>query len=153
TPAALPRGAAIVVPAGAGKVSGRVVRARFLGGAEPTLDEAGPFRPRFAAWATSVDNPYFANAAANRMWAHFFGRGLVHPVDGFDPDNPPSHPDLLKRLAAEFVASGFDLKHLARAICNSKAYQRSSRPLPGNAADTTLFSRMALKVLTPEMLY
>src|SRR5262249_11038651 len=65
--AAVLRGAAIVIPAGSGKAAGQLVKARFLGGEEPALDEAEPFRPRFAAWATAADNPYFAKAAVNRL--------------------------------------------------------------------------------------
>jgi hypothetical protein len=146
------RGAAIVIPPGSGKAAGQVVKARFLGGDEPTLEENEPFRPRFAAWATSADNPYFARAAVNRQWAHFYGRGFVNPMDSFDI-NDPAHPELLNRLAKEFTDSGFDLKHLARCICNSKAYQRSSRPLPGNEGDASAFSHMAVKVLTPEAFF
>jgi Protein of unknown function (DUF1553) len=56
-------------------------------------------------------------------------------------------------LAKEFAASGFDLKHLARCITTSKAYQRSHLTEPGNEADVTAFSHMAVKVLTPEVLY
>ena len=146
------RGTAIVIPASSGKAAGQAVKARFLGGAEPTLDEKEPFRPIFAKWATSADNPYFAKAAVNRMWAHFFGRGFVNPLDSFDT-NSPSHPELLDRLAKEFAASGFDLKHLARCITTSKAYQRSSRRAEGDKADPAAFSHMAVKVLTPEALF
>ncbi|HJZ91423.1 MAG TPA: DUF1549 domain-containing protein [Gemmataceae bacterium] len=146
------RGAAIVIPAASGKSAGQVVKARFLGAAEAVLDEKEPFRPRFAAWATAADNPYFARAAVNRMWAHFFGRGFVNPLDSLDT-NAPSHPELLDRLTKEFAASGFDLKHLARCITTSKAYQRSHLTEPGNETDVTAFSHMAVKVLTPEVLY
>jgi hypothetical protein len=146
------RGSAIQIPAEAGRAAGRLVRARFLHGEEPALDENEPFRPRFAAWATAADNPWFARAAVNRMWAHFFGRGLIHPLDALDTGTP-SHPELLRRLSAEFVASEFDLKHLARCIVSSNAYQRSSEPAPGNEADTSAFSHMAVKVLSPEVVF
>ena len=119
----------------------------------PALDDKEPFRPTFAAWATAADNPYFARAAVNRLWAHFFGRGFVNPLDGFNETNPASHPELLQRLAREFASSGFDLKHLARCITTSKAYQRTSRPLPGNESDVKAFSHMTVKVLTPEVVY
>jgi hypothetical protein len=145
------RGAAIVIPSTSGKGAGQVVKARFLGGDEPALEEAEPFRPRFAAWATAADNPYFAQAAVNRTWAHFFGRGFVNPLDAFDTAEP-SHPELLDLLSKEFVASGYDLKHLARCITLSKAYQRTSRPVPGNENDAS-FSHMSVKALTPEVLY
>lgn len=142
-----------MIPNGSGKAAGQAVKARFLGGDEATLDENAPFRPRFAEWATASENPYFARAAVNRLWAHFFGRGFVNPLDNFDESNPPSHPELLDRLAKEFTSSGFDLKHLARCIANSKTYQRTHLPTPGNEADTVAFSHMAVKVLTPEALF
>src|SRR5207248_1447109 len=82
----------------------------------------------------------------NRAWAQLFGRGVVNPVDNLHADNPASHPALLDLLAREFADSGFDAKHVFRCVCNSRAYQRSSRPVPGNAAAApTLFARMAVK--------
>jgi hypothetical protein len=152
-PALALRGTALVIPAGAGKRAGAVVKARFLGGAEPALDESKPLRPAFAAWATNGTNPYFARSAVNRLWAHLFGRGIVHPVDGFDDTNPPTHPELLRRLTQELVASDFDLKHLIRCITRSRAYGRTSRPVAGNERDTTHFSHVAVKVLTPEVFF
>src|SRR5207249_7482346 len=107
----------------------------------------------FVDWLMRKDNPYFARAYVNRTWAQFFGRGLVNPVDNMHDGNPPSHPALLDSLAAEFAASGFDTKHLVRSICNSQAYQRTSRPASGNEKDTELFSHMAVKPVAPEALY
>jgi hypothetical protein len=145
-----PDGAAIVIPGSAGKAAGEVVRARYLGGGEADLPGDGPLRPAFAAWVTSPKNPYFARALVNRIWAQFFGRGLVNPVDDLRDDNPPSHPALLNLLADEFRASGYDPKHLIRCVCNSKAYQRSSRALPGNDKDRELFSHVAVKPMSAE---
>jgi hypothetical protein len=145
--------AAIVIPLTAGKAAGQVVRARYLGGTEPGLPAEGALRPAFADWVTSPENPYFARAAVNRMWAHFFGRGLVNPVDDLRDDNPPSHPALLDLLADEFRASGHDLKHLVRCLCNSRAYQRGSGALPANEKERELFSRMAVKPLSAEAFY
>jgi hypothetical protein len=132
---------------------GTIVKARFLEGDEPELDPAKPFRPAFVKWLTAKENERFAQAAANRLWAHFLGRGLVNPVDDIHPDNPPSHPELFKLLAGEFADSGHDCKHLIRCICNSKAYQRTSRPLPENKQDITLYSHAPLKQLSPEAIY
>jgi hypothetical protein len=151
--AAAPPAPAITLPTGAGKAAGQVVRARFLGGDEPSLRDGVPLRPAFVAWLTAPENPYFAPALVNRMWAHFFGRGFVNPVDDFRDDNPPSHPELLRLLADEFRRSSFDLKHLARCICNSKAYHRTSRSRPGNERDAELFSRAGIKALSPEAFY
>lgn len=126
---------------------------RFLGGPSLEPGQTVPHRHALAQWITSPDNPYFARAMVNRMWSQFFGRGLVEPVDDMHQGNSATHPELLAELTERFVASGFDLRHLCRAICNSATYQRTSMPLPGNQQDATLYSRMAVKVLSPEQLY
>ena len=87
------------------------------------------------------------------MWANFFGRGIVNPIDDMREESRNSHPQLLTMLSDEFVASGFDLKHLVRCICNSKTYQRSSRPLPENKDEDELYGRMPLKVMSADMLF
>jgi hypothetical protein len=90
----------------------------------------------------------------NRVWAQFFGRGLVNPVDDMHDANPASHPQLLADLGDQFAAGGFNLKDLVRAVCNSKAYQRTSKPSGNNAeAVPEVFSRQAVKVMTPEQLF
>jgi hypothetical protein len=131
----------------------RVVQAKFFLSESPKLEDEGPYRPAFAAWLTSRDNGYFARAAVNRWWAHFFAQGIVNPVDDMGPNRTPSHPELLALLEKEFQASGFDLKHLIRCICNTQAYQRTSRPLPGNKDDSQLFSHMPLKQLTADQMF
>jgi Protein of unknown function (DUF1549)/Protein of unknown function (DUF1553) len=147
-------GGAIVIPGtGGNKGAGKVVPAKLLGGEPLKVDDTAPLRPRLAAWLTSHENKYFARAFVNRTWAQFFGRGLVQPLDNMHDDNPPSHPEVLTLLADEFVASGYDIKHLVRCICASNAYQRTSRPLPENEKDAELFSRMAVKSIAPEALY
>jgi hypothetical protein len=152
-PGAGPAPAAITLPSGAGKAAGQVVKARFLGGDEPALRDSGPLRPAFASWLTAPENRFFAPALANRTWSQFFGRGLVNPADDFRDDNPPSHPELLRLLADECRASDFDLKHFARCVCNSKAYQRTSRPVTGNERDAQLYSHSAVRPLSPEAFY
>ena len=122
-------------------------------GATAAADRSAVLRPVFAQWVTSPENPYFAKAMANRMWWHLFGRGLVDPVDDMHPDNPASHPALLDLLARQFAESGFDLKQLCRTLCNTQAYQRTSRPVTGNEADEKWYSHMAIKVLSPQQLY
>jgi Protein of unknown function (DUF1549)/Protein of unknown function (DUF1553) len=135
------------------KRTGKVVKAKFFQGEEPQLEDKGPYRPAFAKWLTGSDNKFFAPAIANRTWAHFFGHGFVNALDDMKDDNPPSHPESLKLLAEEFRASGHDVKHLIRCICNTEAYQRTSRPEKGTEDDTTLISHQAVKVMSPEMLY
>jgi hypothetical protein len=139
----------IVIPDSKGKT----VHARYLLGDTPKLAGQAKLRPTFAAWLTAPKNPYFAPAAVNKLWANFFGRGLVDPVDDLRPGSKSTHSELLKALADEFAASGFDQKHLIRCVCNSTAYQRTSRPLPDNKDDEELYSHMRLKVMTADVLF
>ncbi|MCE9531299.1 MAG: PSD1 and planctomycete cytochrome C domain-containing protein, partial [Planctomycetes bacterium] len=146
-----PVGAVIAISATAGKAAGTIVKAKFLQGEEPKLDDKGPYRPALANWVTAADNPFFAEAAVNRIWAHFFGRGLVNPIDDMSPENPATHPEVLHALADEFRASGYDQKHLIRCICMTQAYQRTSRG--AKKSDDPLFAHMAAQVMLPEALY
>jgi hypothetical protein len=130
-----------------------VVAPAFLGGETPDLKDDTNRRVLLADWLTSRDNPYFARATVNRIWAHMFGRGLVDPVDDLGKHNPPSHPQLLDELAAYFVATRFDIRQLFRTLANTRAYQLSSRTAKGDAAPPELFARMAIKSLTAVQLY
>jgi hypothetical protein len=108
-------------------------------------------RALLADAVTSEDNKAFARNAVNRIWAMMMGRGIVHPVDLHNADNPPSHPELLDELAAEFVKQKYDIKWLVREIALSDAYQRSSETPAGLEdvpADRYLVAVM--KPLTPE---
>jgi hypothetical protein len=139
--------------------SEKVVRAAFLDGGTPVFRPREPARRTLADWMTAPDNPYFARAAANRIWAQLFGIGLVDPVDDMGADNPPSHPELLDALARAFADHDFDRKFLTRAITLSRPYQLTSRERPPhshaatNADDTRLFARMRERGLTAEQLY
>ncbi len=106
-------------------------------------------KEKFAAWLTASDNPYFAKAAANRIWSQFMGRGIVHPVDDFGKDNDPLSPALLKDLADGFAASKFDVKGLIRAIANSDAYQLSGVGTSKDALPEH-FGRARVRPLTAE---
>ncbi len=103
-------------------------------------------------WMTQPDNPFFAKAIANRVWGEFFGRGIVHPVDDFRASNPPVNEALLDWLAADFVAHGFDLKHLMRRILSSHVYQISSLPNETNLTDLQHFSRSYRRRLPAEVM-
>jgi hypothetical protein len=131
----------------------RVAQATFLDGTEPQWKYRVSARQTLADWVTAPENPFFARTAVNRLWAHFFGIGIVEPVDDFKDDNPPSHPELLDELARQFVAHKFDFKFLIRAITASEAYQLSSVPTDPAQEDGRLFARMAVKGLTPEQLF
>ena len=125
----------------------------FLGGTKLNTDSSTNYRQEYASWLTSGENPFFARATVNRMWWHFFGRGLVNPVDDMHAGNSASHPELLEQLARDLVQSGFDLKHLCREIANSRTYQRTSRPGERPEKEAELLGRMAIKVLSGEQLY
>ena len=86
----------------------------------------------FADWLIRPENPWFARAAANRIWAWLLGRGVVHEADDLREDNPPSNPDLLDCLAKHLAASGWDLKSLYRLILTSRTFQGS--PIPRSRA-------------------
>ena len=131
----------------------KVVKARFLDGKKPGWKSGVAARKTLADWMTAADNPYFARAAANRMWAHFFGVGLIEPVDDLGGANPASHPELLDELARQLAAHRFDLKFLARAIASSRTYQLSSGGTPSGPDDPRLFARMPVKGLSPEQLF
>ncbi len=134
--------------------SAKTVPARFLGGGEPQVSAAEPYRPVLAKWMTAPENPFFARALVNRTWAHLFGRGFVNPVDDMLPENVASHPELLEGLAKHIGTTGqFDLKYLLKAMCLTDAYQRTSKPLTENKDDKLLVSHMNVKVLSPEQLF
>ncbi len=123
---------------------------RALGG--PALDDRQDPREPLFNWMAQAENPYFAPSFVNRVWAVYFGSGLVDPVDGFSVANPPSNGRLLKALAADFVGHGYDIRRLERQILSSRAYQRSSEPTPDNLDDRGNFSRALPRMLMAEVL-
>ncbi len=133
--------------------SAKFVPAKFLQGDHPKLEKSEPYRPVLAKWIVAPTNPFFARAMVNRFWYQLFGRGIVNPVDDMHEDNVPSHPELLAALTEQFKTNGFDVKYLLRAICNTEAYQRTSRPMPSNADDKVYFSHRSVRQLSPEQLY
>jgi hypothetical protein len=108
--------------------------------------------PRRALADWMVRHPYFAEAAVNRMWSYFFGRGLVDPVDDFRSTNPPTHPDLLARLAEDFRSHNHDLRRLIHLIATSRAYQTSGRPSQNNSDDRTNYSHAQPRTLDAEIM-
>ena len=89
-------------------------------------------REHLADWMTSAENPYFARMIANRLWAHYLGRGLVEPIDDMRATNPASNEPLLQALAKHLVDQSFDLKSLTRVILNSRVYQLSTQTNASN---------------------
>jgi hypothetical protein len=87
------------------------------------------------------ENPFFAKSLVNRLWGHFFGRGLVHEVDDMRATNPASNPQLLDALAKDFIEHQFDMQHICRVMLNSSVYQLGSEPTEGNQKDRQNFAR------------
>ena len=106
-------------------------------------------RSRVMAWMRSPENPYFARAMVNRIWAHYFGRGIVDPPDHLSPLNPASHPELLKELADGFVKHNYDLRWVHRTILQSRTYQHSTRSNATNRADTRNYARFYARGYPP----
>ena len=109
-------------------------------------------RQKLAAWMTDPKNASFSGAMVNRLWKHFMGVGLVEPVDDLRASNPPSNPALWAALNGEFVSHGYDLRHVIRLVMNSRAYQLSSRTLPGNEQDARYYSHYYARRLPAEVL-
>jgi hypothetical protein len=120
-----------------------------LGG--PELPEAADPREPLFEWMVKPDNPYFARSFVNRVWAHYFGVGLVDPVDDFSAANPSSNDRLLDLLAREFIASGFDIRRLERDILNSRSYQLTATPTANNRGDRANYSHSYARPMTAEV--
>jgi hypothetical protein len=132
--------------------TGQAVKPKFLGGATPDLESHGDRREVLARWLTAPDNPFFARAAANRIWYHLLGRGIVQPVDDLRSTNPPSNPELLDALAEDLVRHKFDRKHLIRTILRSRTYQLGPDPTPGADDDAKDFAHARVRLLQAEQL-
>jgi hypothetical protein len=136
----------------------KVIHPRTKVEVEPTLLDGTvvhlPARqnPRRLLAAWMVNQQYFAECAANRMWSYFFGRGLVEPVDDFRSTNPPTHPELLERMAEDLRSHKFDLRHLMRTIVTSATYQLSGKVRPQNQEDHTNYSHSQPRPLDAEVL-
>lgn len=141
---------------------------------EHEIDPSSPNRRKeFAKLITTGERTQVADAMVNRMWGHFFGYGFTKPVDDMGPHNAASHPELLEKLGKDFVKSKYDLKQLIRWICNSEAYNLTSKmvPPPGGMkkddpnygrynerdnpanGERPLFTHMYVKSLSAEQLY
>jgi len=99
----------------------------------------------------SSDNPYFARSFVNRVWAHYFGIGIVEPADDFSLANPPSNVVLLEALAKDFVEHKYDIRRIERTILLSRAYQRASKPNETNKFDRRNFSHAQIRPMMAEV--
>ncbi len=143
------------------RASGSVTNKRTQKRAEPTPLGANPMaelsadddpRQKLVDWMVDPKNPFFARTVANRYWAHFFGRGIVDPLDDMRITNPPSNPELLDALAKSVIENKYSLKSLIRTICKSRTYQLSSTPNEYNKHDKQAYARYYPKRLQAEVL-
>jgi hypothetical protein len=126
--------------------------ATVLGGQALELDALDDPRTALMEWMRDDDNPYFARALVNRVWAGYFNVGIVEPPDDLSLANPPSNEPLLEHLADGFRARGYDLQWLHREIANSRTYQSSWRPNGTNRLDQHNFSRAVPRRIPAEPL-
>lgn len=133
-------------------VGNRDIPPKFLGmdGGKPA--EGQDRREVMAKWLASPQNPFFAKNLANIVWAHFFGKGIVEPVDDVRISNPPSNPELLDELGKRFTESNYNFKKLVRDICASRTYQLTPKSNELNAEDTRNFAKGTIRRLRAEVL-
>lgn len=132
--------------------TGRTMKPWVPGDGEVSLPADADRLTAFADWLTSPQNPFFARVEVNRIWWQLLGRGIVEPIDDFRESNPPTNPELLDALAADFAGHKFDRRHILRTILNSRTYQASSRPNEFNRKDEKNFSHAQQSILTAEQL-
>ena len=127
----------------------QILKPRPIGG--PVLDESADPRTALFDWLTQPDNPYFARSFVNRVWAHYFGVGIVDPVDDFSAANPPSNQRLLDTLAKNFVEHGYDICRLERDVLNSRTYQLTAMPNATNRGDRLNYSHSYARPMPAEV--
>jgi hypothetical protein len=136
--------------------TGQTVPAAGLGAAPANVAAnvaaTGGRRRAFAEWATSSQNPYFTRVIVNRIWAHYFGRGLVEQIDDLRATNPPSNEPLLDALTAHLIELRYDLRAFTRTLLTSNAYQFSSQAIPSNESDDQNYSHASWRPLPAEVL-
>ena len=148
----------IQIPRTAFLNSGTNIQAAFPGKEPIQEKKKTDWRPVFTKWLVAKDNPFFAEAFANRLWFQLFGTGIVNPIDDIRPLNPPTHPAVLGLLANEFRDSGYDVRHLIRCITSSDTYQRTSEPPKGLdsqqlAIQQKFYGRAPVRVMTTDQLH
>lgn len=121
--------------------------------AKADVKDDAPRREKLAAWMTSADNRYFATSYVNRIWGYLMGVGIIEPLDDIRAGNPATNPELLAFLTQEFTGHGFDVRHLMRLICKSRAYQLSLATNRWNEDDKINYSHAMARRLPAEVLY
>jgi len=131
--------------------TGKPLKPKALGGPELEVKKGDDLRAQLFDWMKQPDNSYFAPSFANRIWGHYFGVGIVNPLDDFSLANPPTNDKLLAALAKEFVGHKFDIKHVERLILNSRAYQLSFKTNATNKLDKNCFSHAYVRPMMAEV--
>lgn len=151
------QGRQIIFNKGTGSVintrTGKTAIMRALDAPPVELSPGEDPRHRLVDWMVDAKNPFFARAVVNRYWAHFFAKGLVDPVDDMRVTNPPSNPELLDALAADFIKNNYSLKHLVKVLVKSRSYQLSAMPNEFNKADKKSFARYYPRRMSAEVLF
>ncbi|MDQ3620993.1 MAG: DUF1549 and DUF1553 domain-containing protein [Verrucomicrobiota bacterium] len=133
--------------------SSRVITPKILGGEKVMLQQYNDPREPLMAWVRDKENPYFAKAFVNRLWASYFHRGIVEPADDLNLANAPVNAALLDYLTDGFVARRYDMKWLHREILNSDTYQRSWKTNATNKLDEKNFSHAVIRRLPAEVAF
>jgi hypothetical protein len=147
----------IIYPRSSGSVTNKKTNQpaimKPLDGAPMTAAADQDPRQMLVDWMVDTKNPFFARAVANRYWAHFFGRGIVDPLDDMRVTNPPSNPELLDALAKDLIDHKYSLKTLVRSIVKSRTYQLSAVPNEFNQHDKQNYARYYPRRMSAEVLY
>ena len=133
-------------------LTGKVPEPKFLDGEYGKFTPEDDPRHALVDWMARPENPFFARVLVNRLWGHFMGRGLVNEVDDMRESNPPSNPELLDKLAQDFIDHNFDVRHIVQTLVNSRVYQLSSEPTEHNKDDRQNFARFYARRLIAEVL-
>ena len=128
------------------------MKPKFLGSAVPEIKPGEDRRKIMVEWMASPENPFFSRNLSNMVWAHFFGIGIIDPVDDVRVSNPASNPELLDVLSAKFTEYNYDFKRLVRDICTSRTYQLSTQTNDSNIGDNVNFSHSLIRRMRAEVL-
>ena len=131
--------------------TGKPLVPRTLGGSELATRAGTDIRLDLWKWMREEDNPFFARSFVNRVWGHYMGVGIVHPVDDFSLANPPSNEKLLASLAADFVKNKYDIRAIEKTILMSRTYQLSSKANETNRLDKNCYARAYVRPLMAEV--
>ena len=124
---------------------------RALGGPELEVKQGEDLRVALFEWLRKPENPFFSRSFVNRVWGHYTGVGIVNPVDDFSLANPPSNPELLDALAADFAKHKYDIRYIERMVLNSKVYQLSSSTNETNKLDRNNYAHAYVRPMMAEV--